>query len=426
MTTSRAAHPERTGALRTAGNRSGQNFRRSRLRRALFQVHLWLGVLLGLYTVVSGLTGSALVFRTQIDRVLAPSLFAVSQPTQTRAPLAPMLAQIAQRYPGETIEGIDQLQSPSQLQSAAQPAIVYLSLPKGQQRMVYLDPSTGRILGSQMRYAGFLGVCANLHYYLLAGPTGYILNGICACAFLLLCCTGWVLWWPGRAGIRRGLRIHWRARWKRLNWDLHAVGGFWTNPLLIAVIATGILFVFPKPVLEGVALLSGATPAVASNWLSTPSEPSPETIPPSQSSPAQITPDQALARANAVLHKHASKNTIHYLALPSKQNPTYDAIAYPPNGADYALPTYIYLDAASGQLLAWKDARDLPRLMQWATYAYAVHFGTFGGVWTKLLWVLLGILPAALWSTGLLLWWNRGLKPHFRSAQQHAKHFSNR
>jgi uncharacterized iron-regulated membrane protein len=417
VSTSHAAQPQSTGALRTLPNRPKPNFRRSPLRRAVFQVHLWLGVLLGLYTVVSGLTGSALVFRTQIDRALAPSLFAISQPTQTRAPLAAMLAGVAHRYPGETIEGLDQLEQPTQ-----EPVIAYLTVPGGEQRMVSLDPSTGRILGSEMRYAGFLGVCANLHYYLLAGPTGYILNGICACAFLLLCCTGWVLWWPGRAGIRRGLRIHWRARWKRLNWDLHAVGGFWTNPLLIAVIATGILFVFPRPILEGLALLSGAKPAVAANWLSAPQPPSSNSA---QITPADITPDQALALANKVLHQHTSNDRIHYLALPSKQDPVYDAIAYPPGRADYALPTYIYLDAQSGAVLAWKDARDLPRLMQWATYAYAIHFGTFGGVWTRALWVLLGILPAALWSTGLLLWWNRGLKPHFRSAQQHAKHFRN-
>jgi uncharacterized iron-regulated membrane protein len=414
VTTARAAQPADTGALPTARGRphrsAGSDFRRSPLRRAVFQVHLWLGVLLGLYTVVSGLTGSALVFRTQIDRALAPSLFAVSASTQTRAPLAPVLAQVARSYPGETIEGIDQLQSSARLQSRAQPAIVYLNAPKGEQRMLYFDPSTGRILGSAMRYAGFLGVCANLHYYLLAGQTGYILNGICACAFLLLCCTGWVLWWPGRAGIRRGLRVHWRARWKRLNWDLHAVGGFWTNPLLIAVIATGILFVFPKPVLEGLALLSGAKPAIASNWLSAPTAPTHGLV---TIKPPNITPDEALAQANAVLHRYASTDTIHYLALPSRQDPVYDAIAYPPNGADYALPTYIYLDAATAQLLACKDARDLPRLLQWATYAYAVHFGTFGGVWTRALWVLLGILPAGLWATGLLLWWNRGLKPRF-------------
>jgi uncharacterized iron-regulated membrane protein len=37
------------------------------LRRALFQVHLWTGIGLGLYVVMLSLTGSALVYRTELD-----------------------------------------------------------------------------------------------------------------------------------------------------------------------------------------------------------------------------------------------------------------------------------------------------------------------------------------------------------------------
>lgn len=372
------------------------------MRRVLFLVHLWLGILLGLYTAVIGLTGSALVFRMAIERAVAPGLFAVSAGNGPHAALAPLLQRVAQRYPGEPIDGIDQLEQDGE------PAIVYLTAPGGEQRMVYADQATGRILGSQLRYAGVLGVCANLHYYLLAGQTGYIVNGVCACAFLLLCCTGWLLWWPGRRSVRHGLRVHWRARWKRLNWDLHTVGGFWSNPLLIAVIATGILFVFPKPVFGALGWLGGGHAAAAWEWLSSPAAPA-------RSGPT-ITPDSALARAQAALVAHGSADRVRYLAVPSAASAVYDAIAYPSRGADYAMPAYVYLDAHTGALLALKDARALPRPMQWATYAYAVHFGSFGGWFTKVVWVLLGLMPAGLWGTGLLLWWNRELRQRFRVA----------
>ena len=36
------------------------------LRRALFQVHLWLGIVCGLYVLMISLTGSAIVLRPQI------------------------------------------------------------------------------------------------------------------------------------------------------------------------------------------------------------------------------------------------------------------------------------------------------------------------------------------------------------------------
>jgi uncharacterized iron-regulated membrane protein len=44
----------------------------------------------------------------------------------------------------------------------------------------------------------------------------------------------------------------------------------------------------------------------------------------------------------------------------------------------------------------------------------AAHYGTFGGWPVKALWVILGFAPAALFMTGLLMWWNRVLVPAAR------------
>ena len=37
------------------------------LRRALFQIHLWTGLALGLYLVMLSVTGSVLVYRNELD-----------------------------------------------------------------------------------------------------------------------------------------------------------------------------------------------------------------------------------------------------------------------------------------------------------------------------------------------------------------------
>jgi uncharacterized iron-regulated membrane protein len=66
-----------------------------------------------------------------------------------------------------------------------------------------------------------------LHGTLLAGPPGHVLNGVGAFCLLLLCVTGAVIWWPGRAHWRRSLTIEWSARFPRLNWDAHSAFGFW-------------------------------------------------------------------------------------------------------------------------------------------------------------------------------------------------------
>jgi uncharacterized iron-regulated membrane protein len=43
------------------------------LRRALFQVHLWSGIVLSLYIVVLCVSGSAIVFRRELDKTLCPT-----------------------------------------------------------------------------------------------------------------------------------------------------------------------------------------------------------------------------------------------------------------------------------------------------------------------------------------------------------------
>ena len=42
------------------------------LRRVLYQVHLWLGITVGLYVVVISISGSAVVFRRELTRWLLP------------------------------------------------------------------------------------------------------------------------------------------------------------------------------------------------------------------------------------------------------------------------------------------------------------------------------------------------------------------
>ena len=36
-----------------------------------------------------------------------------------------------------------------------------------------------------------------------------------------------------------------------------------------------------------------------------------------------------------------------------------------------------------------------------------LHFGRFGGLTIRILWVILGLLPAALFLTGFVVWWKR-------------------
>src|SRR6187200_1526262 len=72
------------------------------LRRALFQIHLWTGLGLGLYLVMLSVTGSALVYRNELD-----GLFRTARPTydaKARRLTGDQLRGFAERaYPGYTV-----------------------------------------------------------------------------------------------------------------------------------------------------------------------------------------------------------------------------------------------------------------------------------------------------------------------------------
>jgi uncharacterized iron-regulated membrane protein len=51
------------------------------------------------------------------------------------------------------------------------------------------------------------------------------------------------------------------------------------------------------------------------------------------------------------------------------------------------------------------------KIIRWFSY---LHFGNFGGWVSKAIWVVIGLTPAFLFITGVLMWWNRVLGPAAR------------
>jgi uncharacterized iron-regulated membrane protein len=150
----------------------------------MFQVHLWAGILLGLYIVVVCVSGSAIVFRNDLYDVFE---------RWTKA-------------------------GPTHLQS----------------QVIAAGYAT-------MRWFG------DLHGRFFLGASGMTANAIGGFLTAALCLTGLVIWWPGIAKWRRGLTIRANVGWKRLTFDLHSAMGFWTFAILFMWGVTGGYFVFPEP-----------------------------------------------------------------------------------------------------------------------------------------------------------------------------------
>jgi uncharacterized iron-regulated membrane protein len=209
------------------------------LRKAMFQVHLWTGIAVGLYVVAISVSGSALFFRNVINEA-APGrrVVAGSGPLLTKDELT----EAAKRaYPGYDVDSVSQGRRPGQE--------VEIRLNRGaKQKYRIFDPYTGRDLGEAVPYSlQAISWMLDLHVNLLGGSKGRTINGIAAILLTLLAITGAVIWWPGIKNWRRSLTINPKAGWKRINWDLHSAVGFWTFAFFFMWSFTGVYLVFPEP-----------------------------------------------------------------------------------------------------------------------------------------------------------------------------------
>ncbi|HTR38959.1 MAG TPA: PepSY-associated TM helix domain-containing protein [Bryobacteraceae bacterium] len=206
-------------------------------RKALFQIHLWTGIAAALYVIVVSVSGGAIVLRQEIDKRVPRTIPTISAGT----PLSPVQIQqrIEQAHPTDEILTIIEPRKPGQ------PFTVILEV--GNQRVQrVLDPYTGAVLGDpRPPVVRVLDWLTDLHDNLLSGFIGRTLNGLGALLLVVMSLTGAVIWWPGSRNWRRSTRVQWRARFARLNWDLHSAIGFWCFVFVLIWGVSGILLCFP-------------------------------------------------------------------------------------------------------------------------------------------------------------------------------------
>ena len=211
------------------------------LRKALFQVHLWTGLGVGLYVAVISVTGSVLVYRSELRQYFNPQprVVDIAGPRLSEDGLIEATQRV---FPDRAVEVWTNPDEPTHA--------VTMSVRRGggPREQLFFDPYTGEYLGHAMPAGWRLTTwMLDLHDNLLAGETGRSVNGVGAALLALLSVTGALIWWSGSQSWRRSLIIDSRANWRRLTWSLHSAFGFWTLLFIFMWGCTGIYLAFPEP-----------------------------------------------------------------------------------------------------------------------------------------------------------------------------------
>lgn len=364
-----------------------------RARSILRQIHLWLGLGLGVLFALLGLTGSALVFYVEIDRAL-------NAPTMTEsAPEAPgwqsqewdrALATGRRHWPERGGDWSFEVSDESGFIHARYYPPAGHHEHHAEREMVWFAPDGGSVVRSATWGDYLMSWLYELHMHLLAGDLGSQIVGWSGFVLLVLLISGVATWWP-RGSWRKALAFKRNAVSQRRLRDLHKHFGLWSAGLLLLLGLTGALLALPDIKTQLFAATIARPDAM----------PTPQSTRPSG---AQISVYDALQAA----HRALPDSRLAFIDVPDGGTAPIKVRVQVPGDPHRRFPrSMIFVDQYSGAVLSVHDVRRGNAANATETWIRPIHDGSIAGLPTRILAVLIGFTPGALLITGFLHWRRR-------------------
>ncbi len=380
--------------------------RRRPFRQFLIVSHRWLSLVLGLVLLLITTSGSLLLYRPELQRVLNHDAYAASGGP----------ARVSMQQAWDTV-------------SAAHPKFTANSvvLEHGVFKVTdyttawTVDPATGQILGHIGQAPTWIGFLDNLHECGLSCDTlpGYLkaLNstvpytawladdapgitwgslglGVLGVLLLFLSLSGLWLWFPRPRQWRTSMTVRFRRGRFARDLDLHKVAGMIALPALLIWAITGAGFEL-KPMEQAWYAL---TPGGQSHY--------PDPVSKKSNAP-DISVDQAVAAARAA-YPDAKVVSVD---VPAKDDATAAYTLWLSNGFDpYGATEYpgdlgVGVDRHTGVARAYYGNPGESTAQQlWEGFSYPVHAGYIVNGWWRLIWLALSLSPLLLAWTGVSTW----------------------
>ena len=351
------------------------------------QLHLILGLVSGIIVFIVAIAGSLYVFEEEGRDLFQHDFYHVQHPGNVRVPFKQMADTLKAHFPKEKFTNI-------RFKEAKDAAIIFYNK---KDHAVSIDPFTSKIIGKQNLKTDFFSVDLDLHTHLLLGETGSVIVKCNVLIFFIMCISGLILWWPKqRRFLRQAVTINFKTgSWKRTNWDLHRVLGFYAILVLLIISSTGIFFVYDSA--KGLV-------AFVTN----------------QHAPKK----EKKMKSKPVKNKHFTLDDAYgYMvtnypgAEETVLTPAADSTAairvlmrYP-----YTImrrQNSVYFNQYSGKILKAELYSNYTAYDAVAQSNYNLHTGRFRliGIGSKIIWFLSGLIAASLPVTGFIIWLGRKKK----------------
>lgn len=357
------------------------------MRKTLFKVHSWFALCALIPLIVISITGSILVFKSEIDGLLMPDSHFVVPSSSERKPIDSLITITENAFPRFVIGSWE-------IFSDDTADRVYLvERGTGIWHKFHLNQYTGDILSQPVGTSHyFTDWFLELHYTFLLndikalpGQTGTVLGFFFALFLLVLGITGLIIY---RKFWQRLFSVRWRATLQIVLSDIHKMTGVLGSPIILILAITGGYF----------------------NWA--------------------VWYHEVIEHAEEehfVLTKNLHSDAINFQAIlddSKKQMPTFNTtfLVMPlepdenitlfgevdsnnPLASEYA--NTVTYNKLTGKHMANWDIREVAVGWKVIDSFRKLHFGYFAGLISKILWCVIGLSPVWLAGTGFYLWFSR-------------------
>lgn len=360
--------------------------RRGGARRLAWRLHQWAGLQLSLYLTFVLATGALAVVAHEIDWLTRPAMWVTPTPPEERVPWSQVMNAARGAIEDGTVEIVY-----APLHAAA-PFDAVVRTSDGNRLHVYVHPATAEVTGTGAWF-GVQRFLRDAHRRLMIMDTiGGVRIGIvlvCLSSVLLLVTLVTSLyvykrWWRGF--LRRPQGRDQRA----FTGDLHRVTGVWSLWFVLLMTVTGLWYLAEEfgarparaPLPPAVAERSEGQPVASIDEL-----------------PCATAIDAGLATLAAA----APAYRVSAVLPPTERLPVLRVLGQDRALLVGAIDNTVWIDPASGRLLGRMDPTTLDAHQRIAAANNPLHFGTFGGLTTKLIWFAFGLLLTALAVTGCIV-----------------------
>lgn len=369
-------------------------------------LHRWLGLITGLVVLILSITGCLFVFQQEISEWVRHDTFYADEipENQQHLPIEELQEKAAKALDVDHLpSGITTYKDPQKNWSAMYyeagvDSWFYFGSMKAY-KTAYINPYNGKIEGVVNEKKDFFQIVKGIHWsLLLATPIGQPIVTWSTVIFIVMLISGMILWWPkkwNRAGKQKSFKIKWGSTWRRVNYDLHNVLGFYFLILSLTIAFTGLYWYFPFAQ-KSLHFLGTGEYALPEG----PEKKVVSTVPDKRTEPNPM--ETAYKKAWA---EYPKANSIALIAATDSQATISATVR--PDGETYYGRSYLEFDQFTGELLAADRYEDKNGGEKLVAMNYDIHIGAIGGLPGKIIAFFASLICASLPVTGFIIWWDR-------------------